>query len=378
MRTVCAKDRCTGCMACVDICPKDAIIVKDSKESYNAIKTDRCVDCGACDKVCHVNNPPRLRPSISWAQGWSLDDKIRQSSSSGGFAATFELQFIKEGGFVCSCAFKNGEFKFHITNDSQELHDFQGSKYVKSNPLGIYKEIVRLLSNGERVLFVGLPCQSASLQKYVPAKYHKSLFTIDLICHGTPSPLILEQFLNEFGLSLAKMEEISFRNSKKFAISNSYQTILPKGVTDRYTIGFLNALFYTENCYHCPYATLDRVSDLTIGDSWGSLLSDYEKDQGISLVLCQSKKGEMLLKSAALHLEEVDLKSAAEENHQLLFPSTAPPGRKVFFDGINSGKSFNTMVAKVYPKICYRQNIKKLLMSLPIVGKIAQNKWGGK
>ena len=37
---------------------------------------------------------------------------------------------------------------------------------------------------------------------------------------------------------------------------------------------FIYSLFHTENCYECHYADTQRISDITIGDSWGSELSE--------------------------------------------------------------------------------------------------------
>lgn len=44
MNMVCEKNKCAGCMACVDICPKQAISVLDDMEHMNAIiDTNLCV-----------------------------------------------------------------------------------------------------------------------------------------------------------------------------------------------------------------------------------------------------------------------------------------------------------------------------------------------
>lgn len=46
MKTVCTKDNCTGCMACVESCPKNAIKIVDELDSYNAIiNEEQCVNC---------------------------------------------------------------------------------------------------------------------------------------------------------------------------------------------------------------------------------------------------------------------------------------------------------------------------------------------
>ena len=75
---------------------------------------------------------------------------------------------------------------------------FVGSKYVKSNPIGIYSKIEEHLKAKEKVLFIGLPCQVAGLKNYIKRldkSFQDNLYTVDLICHGTPSPRLLEQFL---------------------------------------------------------------------------------------------------------------------------------------------------------------------------------------
>lgn len=83
--TVCAQDCCTGCMACVDVCPKEAICIVDTITAYNAlIDGQKCIECGACHKICQNNRYIKGQRPIFWKQGWARDDEIRKSSSSGG------------------------------------------------------------------------------------------------------------------------------------------------------------------------------------------------------------------------------------------------------------------------------------------------------
>lgn len=113
-------------------------------------------------------------------------------------------------------------------------------------------------------------------------------------------------------------------------MESGYKRISFDAQQDLYTFAFLNSLDYTENCYSCRYATLDRVSDITLGDSWGSELSEEEQKKGISLILCQTEKGVELVKSAGFELEDVDLDKAATANHQLRHPSEMTEKRRVF------------------------------------------------
>lgn len=368
MKTVCQINQCTGCRACVDVCPRSAIEVKDSKIAYNAvILEDICINCGACYRICPNNYPVVYKRPKEWYQGWANDDYIRVQGSSGGIATAIAKYFIENNGIVCSCILKNGEFKFELVNNVEGLRKFSGSKYVKSNPSGIYKVIKDELKNFNNILFIGLPCQIAGLKKYIGKNLEKNLYTIDLICHGTPSPLILEQFLEQYGYSLQKFNNIQFRIKDKFQICENYRGIITNKICDKYMISFLKALIYTENCYQCNYAKFERVSDITLGDSWGSNLPIKERKKGISLILCQTDKGMQLLKNSNLCLKDVDINNAIKNNHQLKNPSNKPKQREEFFSGLNKNKSFNKLVWKCFPKECIKQEIKSIMIKVRIM-----------
>ena len=369
MKTVCELNKCAGCMACIDICPKGAIEIKDSLSTYNAvIDENKCIGCNACHKVCQANHPASARDPINWQQGWIENTEMRKECSSGGAATAISKGFLENGGIVCGCTFNEGKFIFEFAENEDELKKFIGSKYVKSNPTGIYKEIKDKLKREEEVLFIGLPCQVAALRNFIGSNLSDKLYTIDLICHGTPSPRVLDIFFKQYGLTLSDLKDIKFRVKAKFQIYGDYKGIITKGISDRYSIAFLNALTYTENCYSCPYAKRERVSDVTLGDSWGSELAIDEQKKGISLILSQTEKGNELLKLANLHSETVDIEKAIANNHQLEYPSFKPTGRDKFFAGLKDRK-FNSLVFKQLPKQCLRQDVKKILIKLQIIGQ---------
>lgn len=368
MNTVCQLNQCAGCMACIDICPKGAIRIEDSLTAYNAVIGDVCINCGACHKVCQKNNPASMIAPKTWYQGWAKQDTVRQASSSGGLAMALAETFINNGGEVCSCVFSDGMFIFDIVNRIEDLEKFSGSKYVKSSPIGIYKKIREKLKTGTNILFIGLPCQVSALRNFVGEKLSQNLTTVDLICHGSPSPKMLDCFLQQYGVKLSDCKDIRFRVKGRFRLEKDYRGFTPKGVSDRYLISFLNALTYTENCYDCQYAKLERVSDITLGDSWGSNLDEGEWKKGISLILCQTEKGIQLIKEADLTLHPVDLQEAVNHNHQLEHPSIKPQGYNDFFNGLKSGKKFNNLVYHALPKACARQNLKEFLIKAHIIG----------
>ena len=363
MSTVCKNGKCSGCKACIDICPRGAISFSDNLTYLEAnIDEGKCIECNLCHKVCQENNPPDFHNPITWYQGWTKDQHVREGASSGGIASALAIAFINNGGVVCSCKLMNGDFHYQISNSIRALEGCAGSKYVKSNPEGAYKSIRKYLVQGTKVLLIGLPCHVAAARNYVGQTLENELYTVDLICHGTPSLLLLKNFLKQYGYELDNTSDLKFRNKAHFAIGDSYKSVVVKGGTDRYSLAFLNSLIYTENCYECKYARLERVSDITLGDSWNSELPKDEQQQGISLVLYQTEKGKKLLEISNLCLHSVDIDKAVSANHQLREPSTKPAAYKDIFEKLKNGNKFNSVIFRYLPLKCIKQNIKQFLL----------------
>ena len=80
MSTVCEKNMCTGCMACVEVCSKGAIKIIDNLESFNAvIQKEKCIGCNMCKHVCQNNCTLDLRKPVKLQQGWKCETKINQN-----------------------------------------------------------------------------------------------------------------------------------------------------------------------------------------------------------------------------------------------------------------------------------------------------------
>ncbi len=365
-KTVCEKNKCTGCMTCVEICPKNAIKIDDTIQSYNAyIDPLKCINCGLCYGICQNNQNINLTRPIKCQQGWIGNEKIRANSSSGGLAFALSQTIISWGGVVCSCCFRNGQFNFDFVDNVEQLYRFSGSKYVKSNPLGVYKEIRKRLSNGQKVLFIGLPCQVAAVKLFMGGKFEELLYTVDLICHGTPSPHLLEDFLKENNIEITDIENINFRYIKGFGDKNIKNITLP-GILDEYLLAFLCNIDYTDNCYECRYAGMSRVSDITIGDSWDSDQPLEEQEKGISLILSQSVKGLELINKSNLKVFNVNIDRAINANAQLRRASAKTKNHDKFFKHYN-GENFKMAVWFALPQKCLKQKIKALLIRLKIL-----------
>lgn len=367
MKTVCAKNQCVGCMACVDMCPKNAISIVDTRRAYNAvIDENKCVNCRICTSICQNNKQIHLTYPRKWYQGWVNDEILRRKSSSGGAAKAISQQFVSEGGVVISCCFQKGAFSFGAAEDIKALDKFTGSKYVKSDPSGVYQKTQKLLERGKKVLFIGLPCQVGALKTVIGES--EALYTVDLICHGTPSPEILRDFLSLYKVDLNEVNSISFRNKNAFGLIQNHIPLSRHGSCDNYLLAFLCGLDYTDNCYECKYAGINRGSDITIGDSWGSDLPIDEQRRGISIMLCQTERGEELLKRSKMKLFSVDLERAISANNQLREPARKTKKHDIFFEKY-PGKSFNYATFRCLPFKCIKQRVKSVILKTLTIDK---------
>ena len=301
-----AKENCSGCQACANSCPKDAITMGRDSEgfSYPVIDADRCVRCGACDRACPVLH--LAADAGEEPEAWAFmhgDDRIRQESSSGGIFSVLAQMVLDKGGIVFGAAFDENWQVAHIgVEDETGLARLRSSKYVQSDIGKTYRQAREALNNGRSVLFSGTPCQIEGLHRFL-GKSYPNLWLVDLICHGAPSPLVWEKYV-QLRQQKGKILGISFRSKNLswerflleivYANSSKYQMPLDK---DLYMQGFLQDLYLRPSCYACQFKKKHRVSDITIADFWGidQVLPEMNDHKGTSLVILHSQKAKQFM-----------------------------------------------------------------------------------
>ena len=291
------QDNCTGCRACVAVCPVNAIVEKKGGrlESIYEIGAS-CINCGRCKSVCPIDKDFYNLKADSFYCLSSKDEQAKLKSSSGGAAYQFSVSIIKAGGIVYGAGWNVDKQRVeHMRIDCLEkLSSIQGSKYVQS---WIDKEIYISIQQDLKtrlVLFTGTPCQIAAVRSYT--RDSENLMTVDLICHGVPSPDFLDEQLHE--ITNSKVEKISFRKGLDFSLflTSNGKDYYENGYDNPFYSLFLNFAFLRENCYQCKYACQTRVGDITVGD--------FEEDgKGYSCVVINSKKGERLFATCQECLE---------------------------------------------------------------------------
>lgn len=202
------KEKCSGCEACVNICPKNCITMIEDKYGfrYPTVNQSQCSNCNLCESVCPIK---KFNKEVYACYAKNKNEYM--SSSSGGAFAVIARKVLTNGGLVCGAAFdENFNVKHMIISNLNDLYKLKGTKYVQSEIGSVYKDIKKYLDKRYQVLFSGTPCEVAGLKKYLKNEY-SNLITVDLICHGVPSPKIWQDYLNEVK-GVNKIKNVSFRN----------------------------------------------------------------------------------------------------------------------------------------------------------------------
>lgn len=372
-----AKEDCCGCYACYNICPKECITMESDNEGfwYPKIDKDKCINCNLCEKVCPIINKPNssLYEKKSYAV-FNKNEKIRLESSSGGIFSLLAEYVINNHGNVYGAVFDEDFNVKHVKiNILQDINLLRGSKYVQSRINDIFKSIKFDLKNNKIVLFTGTPCQIAGLQSFLQKKYD-NLILMDIVCHGVPSPLVWQQYINELKQNYKQnIKSIYFRDKSTGWKTYSVKFLFDKdeyknfGFKDIYMKGFLNDIYLRPSCYNCKFKGIERVSDITVADFWGigNILPKMDDDKGTSLIVIHSEKGKQLFDelSEKMILNEVNFNEAIKYNSSMIKSVKYNEKRNSFFAELNSGKELTDLI-RIYTKISFEKRVKNKIKSI--------------
>lgn len=321
------QKNCTGCSACLNACPKNAIEISYRNSFFYEpiVDYDKCVSCKKCISICpaleyksgNANNPTFYAVYAS--------DEMRNGSTSGAVFPIIAEYILENGGYVCGAAWTDTWDVSHIIVDNkQDLQKLRVSKYVQSYVGNVFDNIKKLLNNGKIVLFSGTPCQNAGLCKYLSKEYD-NLYTIDLLCHGIPSPLIWQDYLEAY-FNKQNIESIVFRsktegwNACKSYVYNPNRAYVNDGKKNPigcYYEAFLTNRISNESCMECNYKFIPRPGDFTLGDFWHYPFFDKNLNdgKGLSAVLLNNKKADRLfeiIKPRFKYVQKINLKKRWE------------------------------------------------------------------
>ncbi|HBH08749.1 MAG TPA: F420H(2):quinone oxidoreductase [Rikenellaceae bacterium] len=298
------KADCCGCGACASVCPRRCISMSEDREGFLYPHADpkTCVNCGLCEKVCGVLHPYPERKPLQVLAAVNTDEKIRLESSSGGVFLLLAEKIINEGGVVFGARFdQDWQVVIDYAETMEGVKAFMGSKYVQARVGNSYRNASKFLDEGRKVIFTGTPCEISGLHHFL-GKPYDNLLSVDLICHGTPSPKVWRMYLDEVLDKDRTVKAISFRNKsegwKTYQVSVEYDDAEAPALngnswSNHYMKAFLSDLILRPSCHSCAAKCGRGKSDITLADFWGiwDEIPDFYDDKGTSMVFVNTSKG---------------------------------------------------------------------------------------
>lgn len=341
------KTRCCGCTACKNICPAQCIEMKEDFEGflYPEIDQIQCLNCGLCEKVCPVVNPPKVYTDEIQAYAIRVkQDNVLKNSTSGGFITPLAEWILNQEGVLCASTYLQDFSVSHIIIDKDKMEDelprIRGSKYVQSNLKQCYSEVRDYLKQGRKVCFVGTTCQVNGLKAFLMKEY-ENLITVDLVCHGSPSPKLWRKYLDEMQDKYgAKVVDAAFRNKTYGYHSHTMRLNFENGKVyfgsgriDAMMKSFMSEIVSRPICYQCPFKTFDRCSDFTVFDCWHAekvVQGLKDDDKGFTNLFIRSDKGRILFEEIRSQyvVYPVDVEEAIKYDGKMVLKSATPHVRR--------------------------------------------------
>ena len=326
---------CTGCMGCVDACPRGVLHSEYDNQGFLVTSIEErektCIDCGLCLSACPVLELKKEdcgnRQTHQVFAAWSCNRAIRAKSASGGFFAALAVEMLQQGWLVWGAAIDGFQVKHVFISSPDELSALQGSKYAHGDMSGVYRTVVTQLQNGSNVLFSGLPCQCAALRLAIRGlNCDGRLIIVDIVCGGVPSNVPTKIFRKLYPDAVSV---VSYRDKDEGWKSLGYHyrlkvrtnsgNVESVGQKNPITYGFVKEIFRRSSCDNCAFSRLERRSDITIGDFWGINEFKDEHYEGISGVMVNTPFGMNVLKSLqTIVLHSADIKAFSKFNHRLM------------------------------------------------------------
>ena len=390
------KKLCSGCTACASICPKKCIQMQLDEEGflYPVIDVKCCVNCGSCENVCPIHNPVKEEkvPQKAWLVQHE-NEAVRLDSSAGGAFTAIATVVLEKGGVVFGAAYDDGFQVYHTyVEDVNELQKFRNSKYVQSDLRSCFKQVKQFLKENRWVCFSGTPCQIEGLSKFLGKSYDR-LLLIDVVCHGIPSPLIWNKYLEYQKVDSDKPDNIRFRD-KFYGYKYSTMSLIRNGKNvyhagsqlDPMLRAFFSDICDRPSCYECPFKKRYRVSDLTIWDCFSvyDFDKDMDDDRGTTRVLCHTEKGTDFIQQAesVAKCKEVSPDKLVAGVKEMYESVPMNPKRAIFMDDAKR-LSGPELFGKYYPvtwKVKLKTAVRKILLMTGVYGiiKKCMNKMRGR
>ena len=352
--SVVPKADCTGCHACVAVCPKACIRMEADGMGfpYPVVDALSCIQCGVCYTACTSNSEQVNKdgPRHIYAVRNKDEGQLKRSASGAVFPALVNV-VLESGGVIVGSAFQSGckSVCHTIAEDKGQTESMRGSKYTYSAcPASVFKQVQSYLSLNRAVLFTGTPCQIAALKSFLK-RPDDNLYTVDILCHGVESPKVFEDYIAKMSRR-GEVSYVNFRTKKHDNWHECKTTVYYKNGLSKsgfresaYFNMFVSNLGLRPSCYHCKFCRFERCGDVTLGDFWGiekTSIRSFDSPEGCSVVTLNTDQGIFLFNKARHELFSVEA-TRKDCSHEQLNGLPAQEDRSFFVEEyLSNGYSY--------------------------------------
>ena len=373
------EGKCSGCGACFAICPKNAIKYYLNEDGFYTvdIQKEKCINCGLCTKVClkniNTNNLNEIKKGKLIAAR-TKNEEILSSCTSGAIAYEIGNYGLENNYKIVGVIYDEKEniAKTIITNNKEEFEKMKSSKYIQSRSDEAIKQVIQLAKKNpeEKFIIFGTPCQIYGYKMAIKQMNIKNeIIFIDLFCHGVPSYLVWNKYLNEIK-DKEKIKQVSFRDKKygwhNFVIKIEKDKKIEYKKAERcnfYKMFFDNVLL-NESCSNCEVRKHKSYADIRLGDFWGKKYSLDTK--GVSAVVILTEKGKELINNINFKIDIISDNESMEEclKYQSTKDYKESYNRHELLEEIKTEKSLKYIIKKYRKNFSSKQLLKLRMKTL--------------
>ena len=234
--------------------------------------------------------------------GWSKDDEVRHSASSGGIlteTAAYLLERHYIDAVIHTMADPDDPTKTVscLSCSREELIARSGSRYSISHPLRMCSS----LDKSKKYAFIGKPCDVVALRNYmtIEPELEKTIpYIMSFFCMGLPSKDAQDNLIDHLGVDRDRLSSLRYRGEgwPGFTIAKDIEGKIYQ--TDYNTSwGKILGRDVMKACRFCIDG-IGEAADISCGDAWyltKDMKPDFTESDGRNVIFARTTKGQQLL-----------------------------------------------------------------------------------
>lgn len=372
---------CSGCSACISVCPKKAISLQLNRAGFYEAVLDEalCINCGKCQKVCSRYQEMK-GVSLHEAEHLAMQSQEREivkTCSSGGLAYELALQAVENNEVVIGCIYncENQKAEHICVENKEDLELLKGSKYVQSNAANAFRAAAEQAIKDKETRFTvfGTPCQIAGFARTAEQLgFRDRTLLVEIFCHGVPSYHVWDMQLEEIRKKLGgNPTDVQFRYKKddwhSYCIKAERDGKVWYGTREKaefWHVFFENVLL-NDACMVCKERREESLADIRLGDYWGHRFEKHS--DGVSAVFALNEKGEEAVQGLKNSHRLINLESGTSEEMLRAQNMSGYARDKKHKDAVNALESGSNVkdAIRIYRKqFTVKQKIKRFLLAM--------------